>query len=445
MTHAVTRLMTLLGLTATFSMMTAWAVTDMYSLQGMTFEQVQSGTKIVLEGSAGLPYRLINSNDKNITLEIDSIDPEKAIATDFSRSDSIHHVTLKPLSAHSLKVSIFGDKLGHPFITFDTSRPSGLAASTVAHTATPVTQNETTPEAYALEAFSGVEDPAPVAAALPEAGKEVSAETSATTTLENQDRQAFTSTESVFPENKVDDSEDTPFPENLLLLLGKTLVESPTTLLYVVIGGLGLILGLYSITKLASLFKQRHAASNRVKNLLNLNGNKNRQNPFGHSPFSKGLNGPGLQQQAPLQQHAPLQSQPNLKPTSHQPLPGLNPSTNHLIAKTQAEQQYQRANQSVPERKPVDREKLDTELKRSIEMKYAWGRQNNPAPSKWTRSKQSTPQFPTSTQNTLQQAARSGNGPQENKEVISFLRSVAELMEKDGKSELANEIKKTLT
>jgi hypothetical protein len=470
---------------------------DVYTLQGLTFEQVASGTQISVEATSGVPYRLLNANDKQITLEIDSVDPNRAIATDFSRSDAIHHVTLKPLSANSLRVEIYGQKLGHPFIQFKapnyasvklsspqsraasskTPSPKSVAATPPVNSPATSTTTDTAPasddaEAFAMEAFQDME--APVGAPADPTLAEAPYANTAATGQAQGDRQAFAGNELIGEAQTSGEGEENSL-DSALAWFGQTLVETPLTLFYGVAALLGICLGLFSIVKIALVFQKRQTISQRIKWLLTqpqqAQIRQGGRNPFGHTPFARGFTGHSLAANANM----PLQG---ARPASPQLLPGLNPSAQHLIAKTQAEQVYKKAN--TPLRSParsVEQRQLDRQLKQTLDMKTSWGRQAAPQAqaNKWrkgpgqvtpaTSQNQNSPipKFPAvrSQVEATQQASNKANTvagqrppvttsskrqemPKQNQDVISFLRNVAERMEKDGNADLANEIKKTL-
>ena len=151
------------------------------------------------------------------------------------------------------------------------------------------------------------------------------------------------------------------------------------------------------------------------------------------------------------------------------------------VARQQAQSAYRTQAQPQPPaqqrpqwKNPQQDAALEREMKRSLEMKYSMGpRQEKPTPQPKNPQRPSAqPKTPIAYQPDTNQTTRPENRqpnnplnptvansttsnsgllnspgskvPENNKDVVNFLKSVAELMEKDGKKNLADEIKKTL-
>ena len=165
----------------------------------------------------------------------------------------------------------------------------------------------------------------------------------------------------------------------------------------------------------------------------------------------------------------PMQPQANRSKTLP---PNLQPNirVEEQIARQQAQSAYRAQQKPQPREQWKDTQKdsaLEREMRRSMEIKYAMGpRYEKPTPQPKTTQNRGpsnnkpiayqpntvnitkteyNPTIANSTTSNMGILNAPGNKvPENNHDVVNFLKSVAELMEKDGKSNLANEIKKTL-
>lgn len=479
-------------------------------LEAISFEPASSGVNVVLQTTSNPPYRVVYSDDKKVTLVIENVDPAPRLQTDVSQMSNIRYVAAKPLGAHGLQIDIYGDSLGHPFVTASGEHDLVMAA---------MVQNIPNPPSAAKPVANTVNPkPVPVTTAqeLPEQATADTAYdlTSLDASLENVplppiDTAATQSgTLHNFPSQSVTKPEGSIFETSPFELIGRLLKQWHNEYLFILALCIGAgLLVVFALNAAIDLFKQinkpqpQQAQANNTQPaiqpkqkqqgtsiiqtmLLSLRRllipQKSRRQL---SAFQRLQN----QQTQGTQQRGGDIAAYNSSNGSRKTMPASlqgNRTVDEQVARQQAQSAYRTQQQSQPPSQQRPQWKntqqdaaLEREMKRSLEMKYSMGmrdpRQEKPTPQpKNPQRPGAQPKTPIAYQPDTNQTTRPENRqpnnplnptvansttsnmgmlnspgskvPENNKDVVNFLKSVAELMEKDGKKNLADEIKKTL-
>ena len=456
-------------------------------LNGVRLSQIPAGTKVVLLADKAVKYQILESDDEHVALQIEGVAPNSRLKTQLNQSKHVHHMAIKNIGAGSVQLILHGEQLGHPYVSFDSS---SFAASVPPVTVTqiqPVQGSDVIDDSALALPMIAEEAPLDVVGvddANSAAGQVVGVDDTATTEVNTAqtapatktaaaDRGAF---DAMAPRVVSEEAETATFDlDQMIQDASEWLVnmQLKDLLGIALFGGLAL-LGLWlvvrtvqgSLQPMASQRAQGKGLLASLKTVFSLGrlfapAPKQVKSPFGRS------------QQIPLSA-----SQYAQQPQQQFDAPPVLPQQQVPVARQAAQGAYQRNNIPVPPtRKPHEDNELEREIKRSINMKYAIGnaQQNGtvkrtappsagarPLPSEHrsaavapqqppVQSPQAQrPQVPPSMSHQPQQPLATSARRQlcqdipENQEVLSFLRNVAELMERDGKPGLANDVKRAI-
>jgi hypothetical protein len=528
-------------------MMAAQGWAETYTLDSIDFTNNGDKTDIILHTGSIVPVSKVEVTDRKLVLDIDQINTEETIRTNFSSANNISHVIMQPLNEHKIRMIIRGENLGVPSVAFHTSsglfgasnpnyqgsEPAMDKLSRETATALQDIQNAGTQPAVLGKADHASENPA-VDGFLPEDEGPVSL---TATGGDTQTQAALPAPTSAKP---IPDSAAT---ENTPLTLGTSQSAKATegagifnsffkpgavgkVDTWIPYGLLALVLlgtGVFIRHKILNLKKQEpsledliqeQAQGKRVgfQEMANAYRSKHEQpisDVMAERPGSRRANPEDVIGLRSLQHFDEPVSQPMLQPmdsaadakaqakkletllsamqaASQPKMPGKPVKT--PAPKKQVLNQYLQNQPSQPQPAPRPKsrasaeqamyhESKQRELKRAQEMQSAVQREAqqslaqrapkpgaspavnpvNRAPAAKKRVQDWQPQSVSATSNPLagrggrpqtaaSSAPRTGQGPLPgNPEVLSFLRNVADLMEKDGKTEIARSIHKNLS
>jgi hypothetical protein len=510
----------------------ASALADTYPLDSVDFTSVGGQTNIILHTGSIVPVQKVLVSNEKLILDIDQIDANDTIRTNFTGAGNISHVILQPLSEHKIRMIIRGEHLGTPSLAFynagngSYSSPNAGYTGSASEADAPIkSMQESVPSAAALSSAQAdslsamAEKSKPNAkSASPVEGNSLSATpwgkpsaANANFAGQNQEKSPLSLPES--PTKSATDLLDG-------ILSGPLTTYLPYALLGVLILGLGLfvrnkIMQLQSgppqleelleeqsqgkrisFREMADAYRHKHDDRNTTHENTGKSGNRkaSTEDPIG----LRALN----QMDMEWEQSATLM--PQSRPTNPQPAAAGNttqpPSMQQLLAalqkaqsnqptlpkpaaapKKQVAQQYaqaQNASKTKPQARSASEQRIQEELKRAQQIQQELEQQMHlaksgqpvnralaaqksvkpfefktaPASSPVNRNKPSPkpPIAPMPQGKPAMGKATNPKGTQQgplpgNPEVLNFLRNVAELMEKDGKPDIAKNIHKNLS
>lgn len=92
---------------------------DRYPLQSIDFvSQGNNTTGILFHTGSHVPYRTILASDSKIVIDVDDVQADQTVKTNFANADNISHVVLQPLSKSTVRLIIRGEHLGNPKVAF---------------------------------------------------------------------------------------------------------------------------------------------------------------------------------------------------------------------------------------------------------------------------------------------------------------------------------------
>jgi hypothetical protein len=94
----------------------AWA--DNYRLESVDFASNGEKTNIIFHTDSILPVHKVHVSNNKLILDIDQIQTDGTVKTNFLRAANISHVIMQPLGEHKLRMIIRGENLGKPAIAF---------------------------------------------------------------------------------------------------------------------------------------------------------------------------------------------------------------------------------------------------------------------------------------------------------------------------------------
>lgn len=104
-----------LALTPLFSA-SGWA--DTYNLQSVDFATTGDQTNIILHTGSIVPVQKVLVSDSKLILDIDQVNTDDTVHTNFAGASNISHVIMQPLSEHKIRMIIRGEGLGAPSVAF---------------------------------------------------------------------------------------------------------------------------------------------------------------------------------------------------------------------------------------------------------------------------------------------------------------------------------------
>jgi hypothetical protein len=94
----------------------SWA--DNYNLQSVDFATTGDHTNIILHTGSIVPVQKVLVSDSKLILDIDQVNTDDTVHTNFSGAGNISHVIMQPLNEHKIRMIIRGEGLGAPSIAF---------------------------------------------------------------------------------------------------------------------------------------------------------------------------------------------------------------------------------------------------------------------------------------------------------------------------------------
>lgn len=96
----------------------AWA-RDTFRLDSVDFISTNGRTHIIMHTGSMLPVQKVMVSDSKLVLDIDRVDADESVRTNFSGAGNVSHVILKPLNEHKIRMIIRGENLGAPVVAFN--------------------------------------------------------------------------------------------------------------------------------------------------------------------------------------------------------------------------------------------------------------------------------------------------------------------------------------
>jgi RecB family exonuclease len=94
----------------------SWAET--YDLQSVDFATAGDKTNIILHTGSIVPVQKVLVSDNKLILEIDQVNTDETVHTNFSGASNISHVIMQPIDEHKIRMIIRGEGLGTPSVAF---------------------------------------------------------------------------------------------------------------------------------------------------------------------------------------------------------------------------------------------------------------------------------------------------------------------------------------
>jgi hypothetical protein len=94
----------------------SWA--DNYNLQSVDFATVGDKTNIILHTGSIVPVDKVLVSDNKLILDIDQVNTDDTVHTNFAGASNISHVIMQPLNEHKIRMIIRGEGLGVPSVAF---------------------------------------------------------------------------------------------------------------------------------------------------------------------------------------------------------------------------------------------------------------------------------------------------------------------------------------
>ncbi len=96
----------------------AWAA-DSFRLDSVDFISTGGRTNIIMHTGSILPYKKVLVSDSKLVLDIEQVEADESVRTNFSGAANVSHVILKPLDAHRVRLIVRGENLGTPVVAFN--------------------------------------------------------------------------------------------------------------------------------------------------------------------------------------------------------------------------------------------------------------------------------------------------------------------------------------
>jgi hypothetical protein len=91
---------------------------EVYPLQSIDFVTHSDATDIFFHTGGIVPYRTVLATDNKIVIDVEKVQSEQTVKTNFMKAPNVSHVVLQPLSNKSIRLIIRGDHLRKPSIGF---------------------------------------------------------------------------------------------------------------------------------------------------------------------------------------------------------------------------------------------------------------------------------------------------------------------------------------
>lgn len=454
----------------------AFSAESTFPLESIDFVSTATATEILLHTGSIVPYRTVLVSDNKLVLDIDKVDTQQTIQTNFAGAQNVSHVVLQPLSDKTIRLIVRGEHLGQPEIGFKE------VTSTHTHLNTP--SSEINPDALESETHKGFdalaaqnikpaswnEKEAPLSDAAIRPESHPAATPSASFSAENRNLDLGHLTK-----NSALQHAASPEPSDFFAWLNPEKLGS--FLQIGLLGGLLLAFGFFIRKKLTQLsapksqgfedlaperqvkgkrprFQELANAyhQNQEKLKASTNTPKGRKNFNTEPPIGlRSLKNILDENDIPLPPKEVVRgSNRRLTDEDLAPLPPQQPLQN-TMPKRQAVSQYQKQAQVAPSKpkRAVEENVLRREVQNSANAKQQMEALG--LPSLPPRHAQASVATKPVSRAPLPQPTRNAATPKSpttlpasNPEVLNFLRSVAEMMEKDGKTTMARKIQRQI-
>lgn len=94
----------------------SWA--ENYNLESVDFASTGSQMSIILHTGSIVPVQKVMVSDSKMILDIDQVNTEETVHTNFSGASNISHVIMQPLNEHKIRMIVRGENLGAPSVAF---------------------------------------------------------------------------------------------------------------------------------------------------------------------------------------------------------------------------------------------------------------------------------------------------------------------------------------
>jgi len=437
----------LIGMAVFFVVLPVWA---QEGLKGIELSGSGVETRVILKTDVSIPYHIVTQSASKIVIDLSVTDPSQGVETDFTGADNIDQLVLKPIDQDKLRLVIRGEGLGSPVVS--AVKPGSGKETNPQKVVYEGDSTKTAPAGYAMTAISTPADanqvlvaqqvPAvnkteptasPSDALMPHEGLDPDASGSIATENKPQPDRGSIIAPSQVEETSPSDQESPTWQDQWSEGLEKCLGIFKNHF------SMGLIL---KMSALAGVFLV--SAAILLRRIFGEDETPTSPKTGGFLAFWQGggktygrrrsirKNSFDNPSAADQKMYHPTERPVGLKGLSHVPndIPYENPAP--VVNPRQALRQYS-INADSPAPQPPQREsqEIDRELKRSLNMRQAIHQ---------TQSKK--PAAPVQNKRSLSKKQMEPGLPANNTQVLDFLRSVADLMEKDGNPQGANNIKR---
>ena len=92
------------------------AIGDLSPLKGILLDSSAIETRIVLQSTDAIPYKVVSKSADSIVLDLTVNGASDSVQTDFAQAKNIEQVILKPVNSQQLRVIIRGEHLADPIV-----------------------------------------------------------------------------------------------------------------------------------------------------------------------------------------------------------------------------------------------------------------------------------------------------------------------------------------
>ena len=101
-----------------------------FPLQTIDLISNAGSTEVLLHTGSIVPYQTVLATDNKVVIDVDNVDPDQTIRTNFSQAKNVSHVILQPLTNNKIRLIVRGEDLGQPVVAFRDA--TGTAGSNAA-------------------------------------------------------------------------------------------------------------------------------------------------------------------------------------------------------------------------------------------------------------------------------------------------------------------------
>ncbi|MBY0449865.1 MAG: AMIN domain-containing protein [Cyanobacteria bacterium] len=89
-----------------------------FPLQTIDLISNAGSTEVLLHTGSIVPYQTVLATDNKVVIDVDNVDPDQTIRTNFSQAKNVSHVILQPLTNNKIRLIVRGEDLGQPVVAF---------------------------------------------------------------------------------------------------------------------------------------------------------------------------------------------------------------------------------------------------------------------------------------------------------------------------------------